>query len=565
MLTGRRPFEGEGIHTVLARILNDPPPSLDVLRPGLHPDLAAIVSRALAKQVESRISGAREFAAALRAVGRGSDDRTRDFRSALPPTTTAQEPATIAPSTPAQGPESASLAVLPFSDLSPGRDQDWFCEGLAEELITALSEVSGLRVASRASTLQFRDQDPRVTGEKLQVGTLLTGSVRKAGNRVRITTQLVKVADGSVLASSRYDHDLDDVFALQEAIARGAVETVLARIGERVTPPRVHRPTRNIEAYNLYLKGRYHWNRRSVPGLRAAIPLFEQAIERDPAFAAAYVGLADVNIQLGLFGAEHPRDVAERGRELCRRALDLDPELTEARTTLATIHAIYDWDWARAESELRAVLERSPDHTRARHALALYVLAPLGRFDQAIAQMQAALAVDAVSIPLHISLAFVLHFARRSQEALTQVRATLELGSRQLLYPDRRGRDPVRSGPAGRRYRCDSRRPDPDTRATRGARPLLRPRPGESKRRGRSWRDSSSTAGAYAHSYFPALVHTGLGDQEQAIDFLERAVDERVAALVWLGVRPLLDPLRDHPRFQRLLDRLRLPNLGPPA
>ena len=262
--------------------------------------------------------------------------------------------------------------------------------------------------------------------------------------------------------------------------------------------------------------------------MHAAIPLFEQAIEQDPAFAAAYVGLADAHVQLGLFSAAHPRDVAERARELCRRALDLDPELTEARATLATIHAIYDWDWGRAETELRSVLERSPDHTKARQALAVQVLAPLGRFDQAIAVMQAALAVDAISIPLRNSLAFVLHFARRSQEALTQVQAALELA------PDNFFTRIVMT-----EILCDLGRPDEGidvilADSTQMPTPhtslaLCYARAGRiEEARASLARLLEAHAGDYAPSYFPALVHIGLGDPEQALDLLERAVEERV-------------------------------------
>ena len=555
MIAGRRPFEGDGLHETLHRVLTYTPPPLHEIRPGVHPEVSRLVAHALAKDPAARCASARELATELRRVAAGGTDATRTVApSAASGRTTAPVPA-------AQ--PSPSLAVLPFSDLSPERDQSWFCEGLAEELITALSEVSGLRVASRASTLQFRDQDPRATAEKLQVGTLLTGSVRKAGNRLRITTQLVEVADGSVLASSRYDHDLDDVFALQEAIARAAVETVLARIGRRATAPRVHRPTASIEAYNLYLKGRHHWNRRTATAFHIAIPLFEQAIEIDPEFAAAYVGLADIHLQLALFGAVHPHEAAERGKELCRRALDLDPENAEGRTTLATIHAFNDWDWGRAEAELRSVLAGNPDCTKARQALAMYVLAPLGRFDDAIAEVRAALAVDPISIPLTISLGFVLPFARRSEEALNQVQPLLDLrhedyftriavsevltdlgrpheGSEVLLA----GTVPA-PGPHTALGVCYARMGRVDeARAILGQ---LLNRPG----------------GVYSSSYFPAVLRTALGDLEEAIDLMERMVEERAPQVVWLGVRPTFDPLRDQPRYQRLLERVRLPNLRP--
>jgi serine/threonine-protein kinase len=561
MISGRRPFEADGLRETLHRVLTYSPPPLHEIRPGVHPEVSRLVARALAKDPAARFASARELAMELRAAAAGGTDATRT----VPPLAASARPTTPVPApTSVPSPQPApSLAVLPFSDLSPERDQSWFCEGLAEELITALSEVSGLRVASRASTLQFRDQDPRAIGEKLQVGTLLTGSVRKAGNRLRIATQLVAVADGSVLASSRYDHDLDDVFALQDAIARAAVETVLARIGRRATAPRVRRPTASIEAYNLYLKGRYHWNRRSVSGFRTAIPLFEQAIEIDPEFAGAYVGLADVHLQLALFNAMRPHTAAERGRELCQRALALDPEHAEGITTLATIHALHDWEWSHAEAELSSVVARNPECTKARQALALYVLAPLRRFDEAIAELRAALAADPISIPLNISLGFVQHWARRSEEALALVRSLLDLG-----HEDSFTRVVLSE------ILTDLGRPQEGVAALLGTRhPLTGPNAALAICQARAGSVDEAKAvieqllsppgGVYAPTYFPALVCIGLGDLEQALDLLERAVEERTPQAVWLGVRPIFDPLRGQPRFLRLLERVRLPTVRP--
>jgi serine/threonine-protein kinase len=298
-----------------------------------------------------------------------------------------------------------------------------------------------------------------------------------------------------------------------------------------------------------------------LTAFHTAIPLFEQAIEIDPEFAGAYVGLADIQLQLALFNAAQPHEAAERGKELCRRALHLEPQHAEGMTTLATIHALFDWDWGPAEAELRSVLAGNPDCTKARQALALYVLAPLGRFDDAIAEMRAALAVDPISIPLNISFGFVQHFARRSEEALSQVQPLLDLGHEdyftriavsEILTDLGRPQDGVEvllassvppPGPHTALGICYARAGRVDE--ARAILEQLLSRPG----------------GVYSSSYFPALLRTALGDLEEALDLVERMVEERAPHVVWLGVRPSFDPLRDQPRFERLLERVGLPNL----
>ncbi|HVR28880.1 MAG TPA: protein kinase [Thermoanaerobaculia bacterium] len=573
MITGQRPFAGD-VHTVLDGILHREPPPLDALRPGVHPEISRIVARSLAKDPAVRYGSARELAADLRATESESAEPTRivDSRSAPAGATSSQarsQPQTQGGAYGSGGPRAqdgqepqASLAVLPFADLSPARDQDWFCEGLAEELITALAEVRGLRVASRASTFQFSGEDPRVIGEKLRVETLLTGSVRSAGKLLRITTQLVRVEDGSVLASSRYDREMEDIFAIQEAIAGSVVEIVKARFGEHITPPQVRRPTESVEAYNLYLKGRYHWNRRTPDGFRNAIRFFEQAIAIDPGFALGYVGQADSHAMLGFFGLAPPRAVVVKGKELCLRALELDPTLPEARTALALLHGLYEWQWERSEAELRAVLDAHPGHAMARHALAIYVLVPLGRFDEALVEMRAALAIEPLSLPFNVNLGFILYMARRYVEAERQLLTTLELDPAYPLALLALGETIAQVGRVDQAI--DLMRKPTDSIENRGFLGAHLARAGlVSEARAVLAELSDPGPGGYMSPIFAAQVHLHLGETERALDLLERALEEGAPRLVWIGVRPSFDPLRDHPRFQRILDRMRLPNLGP--
>jgi serine/threonine-protein kinase len=564
MLTGRRPFEG-GIHAVLTKVLRVPAPSLLALRPDLDPALGRLVARTLAKDPQARHRSTRELADELRSIA--PDTAERSFaasvaRSAATSAHAAGASAPAASSTHATALPTSNLAVLPFSDLSPGGDQAWFCDGLAEELITALSAVRGLRVASRASTLELRQDDPRTIGRKLRVETLLTGSVRRSGDRLRITTQLVRAQDGSVLASSRYDRDLEDIFAVQDAIASSVVETVKSRFGELGSAPRVRRPTESVEAYNLYLKGRYHWNRRTPTGFRDAIRFFQQAVAIDPELALGYVGMADAHSMLAFFGVAEARESAVLAKELCLRALELDHDSPEARTALATIHARSEWDWERAERGLLGVISASPQHADARHALSIYVLTPLARFEEAIEQIGDALALDPLSLVFNTTLGLVLYMARRFDEAERQLRATLEIDEG---FPPALVALAETLGQLGR-----------DDEAVR----LLQARPAEAiENRGflgahlaragrvdeaRAILDQlvDSESGGGVSKMLAAQIHTCLGESEKALDLLEQCAAERSARLIWIGVRPLLDPLRDAPRFQRILDRLRLPNVG---
>jgi serine/threonine-protein kinase len=556
LIAGRRPFEADAVNGVLFAILHQAPPPLERMRPDVDPRLARIVARALAKDPTMRYSSAAAMADDLRAVAGARDDRTRTLERAPAARAGAAQ---VAPLT--DRASDASLAVLPFSDLSPDRDQDWLCEGLAEELINALSAVSGLRVPSRASTHQLRDQDPRTIGEKLGVSTILTGSVRKAGDRLRITTQLVQAADGTVLSSSRYDRSIDDVFAIQDEIARSAVETVEDRLGHSVATPRVRRPTANIEAFHLYLKGRLHFNRRTPTGFREAIRFFEQAVELDPDFALGYAGLADAHAMVGFFGMGSPSEARRRGKEHGLRALALDPDLPEAKRALAILRAIYEWDWRGAEGELRALIAANPSYGEARHALAIYVLAPVARFDEAVAQIEAAIALDPLSLAMNTALGLILLLARRYQQSERQLRATLEIDRTFSLAVAALAETLTELGRFDESIELMHRGFE-DTIENRG---LLGPhlaRAGHhDEARVMLAEIEKVPPGGYVSRVFTSQIHLHLGEVEIALDQMEQAVEEGAPRLVWFGVRPLLDPLREHPRFQRLLERMGLPNV----
>jgi TolB-like protein/tRNA A-37 threonylcarbamoyl transferase component Bud32 len=307
MLAGRPPFGKESLEAVLYAVVHQAPEPLDRVRPGLPPSLVRIVNRALAKDGRARYQQAEQMLADLRAC------RER-LKAGGPHGVGTGEP------------RIPSIAVLPFANLSPDPEQEYFCDGMTEELITALGAIEGLRVAAKTSTfhLKGKDLEIRTIGERLNVETLLEGSVRKAGNRLRVTAQLVNVSDGYHLWSERYDRQLDDVFAVQDQIAHAIVEKLKVKLVGPKGAPLVKRASSNLEAYQLYLKGRYYFARRYKGRLEQAVDCFSRAIELDPESAPALAGLADALSVAGFYGLSRPLEVLPKARAAAERAVALD-------------------------------------------------------------------------------------------------------------------------------------------------------------------------------------------------------------------------------------------------
>lgn len=291
----------------------------------------------------------------------------------------------------AGGPEVASIAVLPFADLSPDRDQEYFCDGMTEEIIDALAKVDGFRVVARTSSFAFKgkQQDIREIGKKLNVGAVLEGSVRKDGNLLRVTAQLNSVSDGYHLWSQTYERELKDVFSVQDEIAKAIVNTLQLKLA---TP----RPKRavNVEAYDLYLQGRYHWNRWRLEGAERGLQFFEQATQKDPKYAAAYAGIADSYAWLGFFGNVAPSEAMPKARAAADKAIALDDTLAEAHTSLGYVKALYDYDWSGAEREFLRAIQLNPGLADAHFGYGIVFLAPQERGAEALREMLLARDLD---------------------------------------------------------------------------------------------------------------------------------------------------------------------------
>ena len=577
MLAGEPPYTGATPQMVLAKRLSEPVPHLRVAR-DVPPSLERAVTRALARSPADRFATAAEFAAALEperlaaAPGTGDTLATPRVRRSM------GRPALVALTLlvaalgavavhrwlgPERAPPRASAAVLPFVDLSPQKDQEYFSDGLTEELITSLSQVPGLRVAARTSSFQFkgRNADVHEIGRRLDVGSVLEGSVRKSGNRLRVSAQLINVTDGYQLWSESYDRDLADVFAVQEDVARSIVAALRVRLAPARDSALAVRPTADLEAYDLYLKGRFAWNQRTGPALQEAVRDLEQAVARDPTFARAWAALADAYLLVVPYAGGSPAETWRKAQDAAGRALALDSRSAEAYTSLAYGNTIYGWNWSAAEENFRRALAADPNYATGHHWYADF-LAGRGRLAEAQAEIGRAHQLDPLALQIGTERGWISYLMHRSDEAASRIRQTLELDpnyaqarfrlglvqTQQHRYPDaiasfKRSLDLGVFQPQGAAGLAFALAASGD-RA--GAMAVVRDL--ERRRSGKDLIPPFMIAAAYA----------GLGDATKGLDWLNRGIDEKDIYIPENFFDPLLDPLRKDPRFAQILERMNL-------
>jgi serine/threonine-protein kinase len=558
MLTARRPFEGQTRADTVSAILGAPPPPLSGSVSDLPRDLDRVLARVLAKDRAQRPS-ARELHAVFRALIEGRAPTSPGAR-----TPTAAMPAAAVPVAPAPALPSA-IAVLPFVDLSEERDQQYLCDGIAEEVISALTRVRGLRVAARSSAFRFRgaDVDIREVGAQLNVGAVLEASVRRAGSRLRVTARLNDVGDGFTLWSERYDREVKDVFDIQDDIAGSIVDALRSRLSASVEAPRVRRFNDNVEAHQLYLKGLFHWNQRTPEALRAAIDHFQQAIALEPLHAAAWVGLANCYIFPAYYGAAPPANVIPLGRAAAEKALELEPALAEAHASLGMIAAIHDYRWDEAERHLRRAIELDAASSTAPMWLGLFALTPMGRLDEGLRMAEIARSLDPLNASTHATVGAVLYYRREPTAALGHLDRTIELQPRFPVAHFYRGRTLIGAGDfeSAATSLETARTLLGDSPAVKGTLARCHAQAGDRDQATRLVGEMQALGGRrYVPSQALAEAHLGLGDTAAALDWLEKAVEERSALVVWLGVDAIYDGLRSEPRFTALLSRI---GLGP--
>ena len=556
MTTGERAFSGSSSVEVLAAIIRDPPGQRTSLR-SLPQALSAIVSRCLEKQPTARYRSTRELAAQL-------DEAIRTLGT--PTAIDSGSTAVISSSTDRIIPP--SIAVLPFTDMSSEGDQEYFCDGLADELIADLGRLEGVRVASRTAAFQFKGRalDLAEIGRRLNVGTILEGAVRKAGTRVRVTVQLTSVADGYQLWSERYDRTMDDIFAIQDDIARTTVDKLRVRLSHGdisgVLGERARRRTEDTEAYQEYLRGRFHWNKRTPAGFQQAHVHFQHAVERDPHYALAHVGLADTFNVLGYYSVIPPSEAYPKAKAASSRALEMDDRLAEAHASRGFSLLFYDRDWDASEQSLRRAIELDPSYASGHQWLG-WVQFVRERFREAVDSLRRAQKLDPLSPIIGCHLAYTLELSGQLSEAVDQLHATLLLNSSFALAHYHLGSIRLAQG-----------RSDDAIQSLRTAVELSDGRIGLSylglafgvAGRREEARGVLERLEAESHARFTspldfALIQAGLGEPDKAFESLARAYDARISDLVRLKFLAWPDRIRADERFAQLVARLDL--VGP--
>jgi TolB-like protein/Tfp pilus assembly protein PilF len=458
--------------------------------------------------------------------------------------------------------ELSSIAVLPFVDLSPQKDQEYFCDGMTDEIIDVLTKVGGFRVVARTSSFAFKDkqQDIREIGRRLNVDAVLEGSVRKSGSRLRVTAQLVSVADGYHLWSETYERELKDVFVVQDEISQAIVNTLQLKLAS-ARNSRLAKPTEDLTTYDLYLKGRYHWGRWRTEGAEKAVRYFEQAIARDPNYAAAYAGLADAYCWRGFFSALPPNEAMPKARQAALKAIELDDSLAAAHASLGYVNALYNFDWPGAEREFKRAMQLNPGLADAHFGYGIVYLTPLGRMQEAQRELELARDLDPLSLATNTYLALVYLFNGKREQAIEQYKKAIDL-------------DPNFSEPhadLASAYMDERRWAEMEAELDKIKEPTLECRAeliratadvAQGKRAEglailHKWENPPPHV--YVRYTSIANVYAALGDSDNAFRWLDKAYSERDGMLAYLNHQHLWDKYRSDSRFIALLNKLGLP------
>ena len=579
MACGRRPFSGRSANELISAILRDPPAPLPDHVPA---GLAALIRKCMAKDPPARYQSAGEVRSALETLATSSVSITAP-RPAPPPAVGSRRAMyawaavglaavlaiTLASNIhklrdrlfhPAAVSRIRSLAVLPLENLSGDPAQEYFADGMTDELTTQLAQITALRVISRTSAMRYRDTKeslPQLAGE-LHVDAVVEGSVMRSGDQVRITAQLIQASTDKHLWAKSYDGDARDVLGLQQQVAKAIADEVEVHLSPqeqtRLSNPRPVNPA----ALEAYLRGNYLNNGTSEQHAKAK-GYFEEAIRIDPGYAPAYAGLAYY-----YWSAMYlpPRDAMPKAKENALHALELDPDLAQAHYELGAVYFYGDWDWAGAEKEFKRALELNPSDAEC-HRIYSFFLAALGRKQEALAESQAAQALDPLSITAQVTSGFVSYFVREYDQSIQQCRRALELDPNAAGAYDCLGSSYLAEGKyepaiAASERAASLSNNDAARLVGLGRAYALAGRMSDARRVLDQLRAQSLQA--YVPPYFSATIYGALGEKKEAFSWLEKAFDDHDVFLAWLKADPAVDPLREDPRFAELLRRVGFTN-----
>ncbi len=562
MVGGTNPFHAESTSETVDAILYSEPAPITQLPPAEIGAIEGILEQTLAKDPADRYRTTQEL---LEDLQRARAELSGVEAGAVDPASTqlVQVAGDRRESRRREKDWDASIAILPLKDLSPEQDQEYFSSGMTEDLIFLLTRVPGLRIASRESVnrLLGEKENSREVGRRLGVANVLEGSIRKAGNRLRITARLVRVSDDSYLWSGKYDREFEDLFDIQDEIAQEISEALEVNLIKGRQEPQDTASGVTLMAHKLYHKGRFHWNKRDAENLKQAVRYFEQAIAELPRYARAFAGLADSHTMLGVYGALPPSLVMPEAKKAADRALELDGTLAEVYASRALVRAHYEWDFGRAESDLRKALELNPHYATAHQQYAMICLIPMARFEEAFEELRRAQDLDPLSVPICVSMGLCYYYSRQYEKAAEEYRKALDIDRAfirvriflaeayeqqgnlddalmvLLRAEELAARGPTVLSALGRVYSKSGYR----DRAGRILNRLL-----------------EISARKYVAPTLLTQLYVGFNEKQLAIEALQRACELRSAHLIWLGVHPLYDPLRGEPGFRRLLEELGL-------
>ena len=540
MATGCRPFRGDSAAELLASILRDEPCPVTELRPELPRQIDRIIGHTLEKDPERRLRSALDLRDDLQHLReefeRGGTAACSMIRS---------------------------VAVLPLDDLSADPEDAWFADGMTDALINGLARIGALKVISRTSVMQYKQamKPLRDIARELRVDAVIEGSVLRAGMRVRVTVQLIDAARDLQLWAESYEHGMDEVLALQSRIA----QAIAGKIELELTPQERVQLERtgpvNPEAHEACLKGRHFWYKRTTESVRRGLKSFKEAVRLDPSYSPAYAGIADSYIvDGGRYLGVSPDVAYASARSAALKAVELDETLAEAHTSLAAVMTDYDWDWEGADREYRRAIELNPNYATA-HSWYAEQLSRMGRHDEAVAEARQARELDPLSLVSGMILSWILYFARRYDESIQWARRTLDLDPDYATAHRILGWSLEETGNHDEAIVAHERASfltegQSNFSGQLGRAYALAGRTGEAREVLKSLLELSERV--YVSSLDIAIIYSALGDNGLALDWLERAHEERADHLPYIRVHPRLDPLRDEPRFKRVLEDMGL-------
>jgi len=619
-VTGKKPFEGESVIKSLHMVVYEPAPPIADFNPSAPAELQRIVRRCLAKDPDERYQSIKEVAIELKELRREMKGTGIDTtvpppqKTGVPPSGgIASGPQTLPPrgGTPNTHPTSSaeyivsgirqhklavgivvlllivaatglgiflrarnsnvaieSIAVLPFENRNNDPDTEYLSDGLAESLIYGLSQLPNLKVSPTSSVMRYKGKatETKTIGNELGVHAILTGRVAQRGDSLTISVELIDVRNNKVLWGEQYDRKVSDLLVVQREIAREITDNLRLKLSGAEQRRVAKRYTDDPEAYQLYLKGRFYWNKRNREGLQKGIQYFQQAIDRDPNYALAYTGLADCYTSLGFsfdYGSLSPSEAIPKAKTAALKALETDDTLAEAHTSLAFIKLNYDWDWPGAEKEFKRAIELNRNYDNAHHWYSHYLMA-MGRIEESLAESKRALDLDPLGLILNVHLGWHYLYAHQYDSAIEQFQKTLEMDPNYGLT----------HWYLGLTYEQKARYAD-GLAEFRRARELLRDNVTIEADMGHLYAVSGKKAEAlkviddlkelsrrrFISSYHIGLIYAGLGAKDLAFQWLDNAYKERSDLLVYLNRDPRLDSLRSDPRFADLLRRVGLPEL----